>query len=385
MKKKGTIIYIGGFQLPDKNAAAHRVISNAKIIRELGYDVVLIGVDEDLDYGFNVLDTKLVIQGFDSWSIPYPKAKIHWIHYLANINYFKKIVSLYEDVKFVICYNYQALAFIKMKRFCKKNSIKIIGDCTEWYSIKGSNLSYKILKGFDVFIRMRVIHKYLDGLIVISKYLESYYSKCKNVICVPPLVDKSELKWKNQYINEVNDKITIVYAGSPGNKDKINYIIEAMYSINEPFKLNLIGITKNEYLRINPQHSELLQFLKGNIQFSGRLSHLETIECIKKADFFCFFRDQNVVSMAGFPTKFGESISCGIPVITNKTSDLSDYLIDSVNGYFIEIDSIKSIRTEMLNLIKLNTNKILQMKEYCYTSNLFDYKDYINLFEEIFE
>ena len=36
---KGSIIYIGGFELPDKNAAAHRVLNNAKIIRELGYEV----------------------------------------------------------------------------------------------------------------------------------------------------------------------------------------------------------------------------------------------------------------------------------------------------------------------------------------------------------
>lgn len=36
---KGTILYVGGFELPDKNAAAHRVLSNAKIFRELGYNV----------------------------------------------------------------------------------------------------------------------------------------------------------------------------------------------------------------------------------------------------------------------------------------------------------------------------------------------------------
>ena len=30
--EKGTILYIGGFELPDKNAAAHRVLSNGKIL-----------------------------------------------------------------------------------------------------------------------------------------------------------------------------------------------------------------------------------------------------------------------------------------------------------------------------------------------------------------
>mgnify|MGYP004602292779 FL=1 len=33
--EKKTLVYIGGFELPDKNAAAHRVVSNAEIFREL--------------------------------------------------------------------------------------------------------------------------------------------------------------------------------------------------------------------------------------------------------------------------------------------------------------------------------------------------------------
>ena len=39
----GTILYVGNFELPDKNAAAHRVVNNAKIFRELGYRVALLG------------------------------------------------------------------------------------------------------------------------------------------------------------------------------------------------------------------------------------------------------------------------------------------------------------------------------------------------------
>ena len=29
--EKGTVIYVGNFELPDKNAAAHRVMNNGKI------------------------------------------------------------------------------------------------------------------------------------------------------------------------------------------------------------------------------------------------------------------------------------------------------------------------------------------------------------------
>ena len=42
--REEVILYIGGFQLPDKNAAALRVMSNAKAFRELGYTVVFINL-----------------------------------------------------------------------------------------------------------------------------------------------------------------------------------------------------------------------------------------------------------------------------------------------------------------------------------------------------
>ena len=44
---KGTIVYYGGFSLPDKNAAANRVVSNGKIFEALGYNVIFLGADYD--------------------------------------------------------------------------------------------------------------------------------------------------------------------------------------------------------------------------------------------------------------------------------------------------------------------------------------------------
>ena len=45
------------------------------------------------------------------------------------------------------------------------------------------------------------------------------------------------------------------------------------------------------------------------------------------------------MTMAGFPTKFVESISCGVPVIMNDTSDIRQYLSDGKNGILIELSS----------------------------------------------
>ena len=36
------ILYVGGFQLPDKNAAAQRVVNIAKALRDLGHEVIFL-------------------------------------------------------------------------------------------------------------------------------------------------------------------------------------------------------------------------------------------------------------------------------------------------------------------------------------------------------
>ncbi len=335
---KGTIIYVGGFELPDKNAAAHRVLGNAKAFRQLGYDVVFIDVDKSLDYNVSLENTSKVVQNFDSWSIPYPKTKKQWIKYLSDIKSVIYIISKYKNVQMVICYNYQALALFKLKRYCRRNSVRIIADCTEWYSARGNGVLFGVIKGLDSFFRMRILQKKMDGLIVISRYLEDYYKRCKTVVCVPPLVDIQEEKWKRIKKQE-NDYLTLVYAGSPGkDKDRLDILINAISSIK--FKhvlLNIVGITKQQYLVNYPKSQNMLEVLDNRINFFGRLDHIKALDCVKSADFSIFFRDDNRVSRAGFPTKLVESISCGVPVITNATNDIEEYLVDGKNGYLIDI------------------------------------------------
>lgn len=383
---KGTILYVGGFELPDKNAAAHRVIANGKILRDLGYKVVFIGVDKTLSFDSNIVDTYRNVEEFDSWAIPYPNKKTEWISYLTNITYMTHMTKLYDKIQTIIVYNYSSVAMLKLQKYCRNNEVKLIGDVTEWYSTKGSNILFKMLKGLDSFIRMRVVQKKLDGLIVISKYLENYYRNCRNVVRIPPLVDLKSNKWSKLNLNKEieSNEIKLIYSGSPGkNKDKINYIIQILPKIDKKirYSLSILGITKEEYLENYPEHIELLKVVGENVFFSGRVSHLESLKSIKNSDFLIFFRERNRLSEAGFPTKFVESISCGIPVITNLSSDLQDYLIEGKNGFIIsDINKIEEIFTRIFTL---KNDEINIMKSYCEVNNQFDYRRYISEMDKL--
>jgi len=105
------------------------------------------------------------------------------------------------------------------------------------------------------------------------------------------------------------------------------------------------------------------------------MSHKVTIDYIKQANFSIIIRDTNRVTLAGFPTKFVESIACGTPVITNENSDIGDYIKN--NGVIVNESNLYE---ELLRIFENEYN-------YNIEKDLFDYRKYIekmsNFFKEI--
>ncbi|TDO94088.1 glycosyltransferase involved in cell wall biosynthesis [Halanaerobium saccharolyticum] len=382
MNKK--ILYVGGFELPDKNAAAHRVIANGKIFNKLGYEVDFLGITQN-----NKVDEfwkcKGKYQGFNYWTIPYPTNNSDWLNYVTSIKKLKKIIKKNnKKYSHIIIYNFPAIASIKLINYCKKKDIKLIADCTEWYGLNRYNLR-RILKFLDSELRMRLINKKVDGVICISGFLADYYDNITNKIILPPLVDTNNKKW-NINVNNNNNKLSFIYAGSPGsNKDRINLVIESLinvYNKKSNIEFNLVGLDENEYLEIYPEHKTEIKDIKKFTNFYGRISHEKVITLTKKSDFTIFFREKNKANMAGFPTKFVESFTCGTPVITNKTSDLKKYLKEGKNGFWIDVSNKKKINKKLLKITNLSSEKIEFMSNYTKGNNYFDYKNKVNLLEK---
>ncbi|TYC82203.1 glycosyltransferase family 4 protein [Acetobacterium wieringae] len=365
----GTIIYVGGFELPDKDAAAHRVVGNANALKEIGYDVVFIDVDRSYvnNAGFAIKE----IEGFTIYSVAFPNSHFQWFKYLTDINEIKKIISNRDDVKAIICYNYPSILLLKLIKYCRKNKVKIISDVTEWYE------DTRFIKKIDTLIRMKNLNKKVDGLICISSYLDNYYKHFTNTVIVPPLIDLYDEKWNRLPSVPFREKINLIYSGRPGkHKDKLNIIIESLNSISSKKKISffIVGITKKQYLEYYPEHANMVENLKDIVCFTGKISHSKSIELVKKSDFQIFIRESKRVNNAGFPTKFVESMACGTPVITTKTSDLGKYLINNKNGFFIDYIDNESLSIALNNIIRMERKKIIRMKEHCFNIDAFDYR-----------
>ena len=388
----GTIIYIGSFELPDKNAAAHRVVANGKALRDIGYNVVFIGVNNS-ELEKNVNCEKELIFGFDSYKREKAKNTWQWFSYLTNIGPYKAIINKYQNVQAIIGYNLPALVLINLKKEARKKGIKIFSDCTEWYEIKkkGNSLPKFLIRYLDVYMRMQIINVKLDGVIAISSYLYNYYQKRGvRTVQIPPLVDTEEEKWRNNILQSP-EKRQLLYAGTPFSqykepsyKDRIDEIIYSLHDLKKEgygFQLHILGVEKTEVLNNFPELNLMLDYLQESIIFYGKLPHLKVIEILKTVDYSLFLRINSKSVKAGFPTKFVESVSCGIPVLTNKNSNIDDYLIEGINGFWMDMNTKTNLQESLKKALSITTDQINKMKKYCYNSKAFDYRNYIETFK----
>lgn len=343
------VLYLGGFELPDKGPAAIRVVNNGRLLRRLGYNVTYVGVQRDNDGA-----QRATYDGFDYISIHYPESFKEWLYHLTSFTSFSILEECEPDI--VILYNFPGIAILKWYKACKKRNIKVIGDVTEWYAATG-NVITKSLRRIDINVRMRYAHKRLDGMIAISRFLYDYYSKQKRVL-LPPLFEVRDACADIGLF----DKIVLTFAGGGGiNTDRIDYIIKAIQKCNYPrIEFNIIGLSRQQYEEMYNHH--LGADIKG-VVFHGRLDHKTTIEFLKKSHFQIFIRLINRVTTAGFPSKFAESFSMGVPVITNKTSNIEDFLHDGVNGYLLENGGIDDVIQLLSKLNEMTFEKYKSIKQ----------------------
>ena len=360
-------LYLGGFNLPNKNAAAQRVIANAKLLRDLGYEVQLVGLGQ--------AGGVFRFEGFDCVNFPYPKKFFQWLEYLTSIKQYLPYLENSPDI--VIAYNHPAVALKRLLDYNGKRGIKTISDCTEWYEPKGGML-FRLIKSWDVNQRMYRVHLKLDGIITISRYLDDFYKeKGVRTLLLPPLVDKQESKWKNEL--DANDGIIrLLYAGSPaGTKDRLDFVIDALSrvaSTGKEFQLDIIGITEKQYREVYQDCRQ--QVIPKNIHFRGRLSHEDVIKQLMQSDFQIFLREDHLANRAGFPTKFAETISAGAIVLTNASSNLKDYMLEGMNSYELDISNKDTLFDTLMKPLSLSKGEIMKKKTLIDTF-LFDYRQYL--------
>lgn len=360
--KKDVILYFGMGFLPESNAVACRQQAFAKMIIDSGYTPILIGVSKDME-NFNTFK-KDTFNDIDCYSIKYPSSlKDKIVDSFKIVNTFKKI---FEDIgidriKCFIMQDYQFNTMHKINKFCIKNEIAYVADLMDWFTPTSDySLSKNIFKSFDMFVRAHFVYPHLKNKIHIShSFFNRFKNKRNNDIIIPCTC--KDIKNDTSITHDKNDGLEITFAGEPGKrfqKEKIDWLIKALYENKSKIKVNIIGITKDVFISRSPS---MEKYLTNMINFHGRLPRSHCVSFIENSDFSIIVRLKNKLTTYGFSSKICESFACGTPVIATDTSDNKIYIKDSVNGFVCNAD-YESLKELLYKVEQLDSKVILQMR-----------------------
>jgi glycosyltransferase involved in cell wall biosynthesis len=182
------------------------------------------------------------------------------------------------------------------------------------------------------------------GVIVISSFLYNWVqveakqkSKKVAILYIPILVDTQEAFGLHTQFNQTDP--VLLFAGAPQYDETIRFLFESMKTVVKKYPLCRFIITgiKNTdpagiWLRSEKTNKDLLP----NIHLIGYVSRSELLTLYQKSNALLIPLFNDVRSQARFPTKLGEYLCSGRPVITNNIGELTKYLVNDFSAFLCE-------------------------------------------------
>jgi glycosyltransferase involved in cell wall biosynthesis len=376
---------------PEGDAGSLRQYTFGKLLSHMGHAVFFIGMGNITCY--EIGDYK----GFKYTSLRINQNKSGLISRLENyfgyelrLKSFLKQYCLHNKIECILVVDITLNALLFIKRLAKRNNILLIHDSVEWYSPE----QFKLRKFAPPYILKDFYNRFFIDknfkVIAISKYLEKHFLKRKiETVRIPVILDINSISCEKR---TRENKLTILYAGSPGKKDYLREIIEGIALLNkniiDTIDIRIIGINKNQLVNTCGVSQQVLDKLGNSLKAVGRIPRDGVLKNLEEADFTVLMRspDQRYAK-AGFPTKVVESLSSGTPVICNITSDLGDYIRDGENGIVVDRCSAEafSIAIRRAQNLTFEQRKIMYRNARKLAEDYFDYKLNIETVSELFK
>jgi glycosyltransferase involved in cell wall biosynthesis len=331
-----SVIYVGPFSFPNGGASARRILGITKSIQMAGYDVKIACGQMEKNK-----ESPQWYEGIEVHSLNERTAEHmpRMLKHMAYLNMGKKTVAWLDaqDKKpyAVILYSGYSPYIFHLYAWARRNGVRLIFDAVEWYE---SVPPFWILAPYQLNVEfaLRYLLPKIGHIISISSYFNDYYKMrgCQSII-IPPTLDVLSTKIR---VDCVRNKIPLelVYAGSPGRKDLLDNIIEAVVRVSQAgskLHLSVAGVSEKDARNYKAVNSRSAGVIASCVSFLGIISHEESMNLVRHADYTLLLRKDARYAHAGFPTKFVESLALGTPVIANLTSDLHIYLKDSETGF----------------------------------------------------
>lgn len=367
------VLFISSFQFPEGDAGATRLLMLARALRMQGCDVELCGMGDEL-----------VFDGFKCHTLnPYRDNKIlNWAMWrLMGERAASFVRSHVDEYDAVVSSFLPARSFEAMGAACRSHGTVFAGDFTEWFEPEQFPKGERDGGYIDHIRLLTQVVCPAVKVIAISSYLQRYFeARGCSVLRIPAVLDIEKLAPRDVSVRPKGE-VRLMYAGSPGKKDALHIVLAALSELSAEergrLQLDLYGVTDGQARGLMRGRESL----SGCVRAHGRVSRSEVVEALHRSDFTVLMRDPSkTFAQAGMPTKVTESLGSGVPVISNLTSDLGEFLLEGTNAVVVDDYSASACANALRRAIVLSPAERARMRGESVSTakRLLDYRAYSN-------
>lgn len=197
-------------------------------------------------------------------------------------------------------------------------------------------------------------YKLFDGLFLMTDELVNFYKKFTKGKCiiqkVPMTVDFSRFGNHSNY----NGRPYLFYAGSLSEqKDGVESLIRAFRKVSDShtdLDLVIAGKSKNGIHESNLKKLISSNNLTGRVILLGSVDSKRIPQYMIDSKILVLPRPDSIQARGGFPTKLGEYLASGKPVIVTRVGEIPK-LLSYKEVFFISPDNIVNELADKINLI----------------------------------
>ena len=349
---------ICGYPFPIGLSATNRIISYCKGLVENNNDVKVVIINPTEDK--NNIVNKEVCGVYKGIKFQYTWADTIWPSYYPE-KFFVFILSFINSLTYVyknnsgskidiIVSSYDSgvvnIAYYFLSKIIKCKFVYIVDEYP-------SPIRYGRKPFLFRWLSIKYLYTLFDGIIVMTLTLKAYLRnkvRKETKFLVMPITVEPERFLDNRRPSPVKGKY-IAYIGElSDNKDGVNDLIEAFGLIAPEFpdlKLYIIGSTKNKFecrhfLELISKYN-----LEERILLTGRVHRDFVPAYLNKAVLVALARPDTIRSQGGFPTKLGEYLATGRPVVCTAVGEIPNYLIDCENAFLVEPNNVRKFADKL--------------------------------------
>jgi glycosyltransferase involved in cell wall biosynthesis len=341
---------------PIGQAATNRILSYSKTIVKLGHTVVVHCLRPTEVVSKGVLNNNMegdyygIKYVYTSGTTLWPGHGKHYLYkiYLKIRGYINSFTWVLHQRKHIDVIQLESNSFFciwyywLLANLCH---IKYVQEKSEFpFVLRNKTTAGKIWAS----IYVSTVYKAFDGMIIETQTLMNYFKdkvrRGTQLLCVPMTVDFERFSMEN-----VTRTKNIVYCGNMMELDGVSILIKAFAKIvgnHKEYKLVLIGKGKEDVYR---SYRELVNSLNidENVVFWGRIPSDKVPLYLCGASLLVLASPSSTRSQSSLPSKLGEYLATGVPVVITSVGEVPRYLTDNVSAYLAEPDSVDAFAAKM--------------------------------------